>query len=652
MLSRNTLLYGTNEVPAPLTALSAGPLSLFFQNGDLRYITCAGREVLRRAYAAVRDPNWGTVPGKLSQLKIDTRRDRFYIRYESDHNREPIHFRWQAEITGRPDGHITFSMEGKAVTAFKRNRIGFCVHHPLNGFAGRDCEVETVQGWKKDRVPAEVAPNQPFLGISAVRHEIAPGCQAEVRFMGDLFEMEDHRNWTDGNFKTYGTPLSLPFPVEVAAGTVIKQSVVIQLVGRTPKLVSLPARAPVKIMPQGEARAVPEIGLAAASSPWVPSAEQVNRVKALRLSHLRIEAATLNQPVVEAGALDLPVEMVVLLGAEPRRQLEQAAARAKNLKLNVRRWIVYEEKAIVTTADAVKLARSVLPAGMIVGGTRANFAEVNRNRPAPGSFDGVCFTINPQVHAFDNLSLAENSAAQRDVVTSARAFCGTMPIYISPVTFKQQFNPVATGSEAPLPPGVLPARVDPRQMSLFGAGWTLASIKHLAEAGAAGVTYYETAGWKGVMETTAGSALPEKFPSIAGSVFPVWHVLADVGEFRHGQVLPCVSSRPLDIECLILKSSGRNRVIVANLSTERQTVEIPASLLSATPSMRILDASNAESAMTKPEEFRAPRLLSGAALSGGVSRRAMIGGVLAALTPRNGIVSLSLDVCAIACIDS
>ncbi len=648
MLSRNTLLYGTSEAPAPLQALNAGPLSLYFQNGDLRYITCAGREVLRRAYAAVRDPNWGTVPGKLSQLKIDSRRDRFHIRYESDHNREPIHFRWQAEITGRPDGQITFSMEGKALTTFKRNRIGFCVHHPLNGFAGHECEVETAQGWKKDRVPAEIAPNQPFLGMKAVRHEIAPGCQAEVRFLGDLFEMEDHRNWTDGNFKTYGTPLSFPFPVEVAAGTVIKQSVVIQLVGRAPKLVSLPSRAPVNIKVQGEAKAVPVIGLASASSPWNPAAEQLNRLKALRLSHLRVDAATLDQPAVEVTSLGLPLEMTVLLGADPRQQLEQVAARVRTLKLNVRRWIVYEEKAIVTTADAVKLARSVLPAGMIVGGTRANFAEVNRNRPLAGSFDGVSFTITPQVHAFDNLSLAENSAAQRDVVTSARAFCGTMPIYISPVTFKQQFNAAATGAEAPTPPGVLPARVDPRQMSLFGAGWTLASIKNLAEAGAAGITYYETAGWKGVMETTAGSALPEKFPSIAGSVFPVWHVLADVGEFRGGQVLPCVSSRPLDIECLILKSGGRTRMIVANLSTERQTVELPASVQTV---LRLLDASNAESAMTRPEDFRAPLSLPGTASSNGVSRRAMIGGVLAALTPRDGVVSLSLDACAIACID-
>jgi hypothetical protein len=351
-------------------------------------------------------------------------------------------------------------------------------------------------------------------------------------------------------------------------------------------------------------------------------------------------------------ALNLSLELTILLGANARPQLEEAAARVKDLKLNLSRCIIYEEKNIVSTAEAVKLARSILPASRIVGGTRANFAEINRNRPQPGSFDGVSFTINPQVHAFDNLSLAENSAAQRDVVISAQAFCGTMPIFISPVTFKQQFNAAATGAEAPTPPGVLPARVDPRQMSLFGAAWTLASIKNLAEAGAAGVTYYETAGWKGVMETSTGSALPGKFPSIAGSVFPIWHVLADVGDFRGGQILPTVSSRPLDIECLLLKMAGRTRIIVANLSTDRQTVEIPASLLGAAPTVRTLEASNAESAMTRPEEFRSPRAIPGMATSGGVSRRAVLGGVLAALTPRNGVFSLSLDACAIACIDA
>jgi len=48
--------------------------------------------------------------------------------------------------------------------------------------------------------------------VRAITHEVAPGVRAEVRLLGDVFETEDHRNWTDANFKTYGTPLRLLFP--------------------------------------------------------------------------------------------------------------------------------------------------------------------------------------------------------------------------------------------------------------------------------------------------------------------------------------------------------------------------------------------------------------------------------------------------------
>lgn len=651
MLSRNTLLYGTEDAPAPLIPLRAGPLSLFFQDGDLRSITCSGREVLRRLYVAVRDANWGTVPAKLSSLKKQVRADRFQIQYQADHHADPIQFRWQATIQGTPQGEISFVMDGKALTTFRRNRIGFCAHHPLNGFTGRECEVETTDGWKRSRVPALVAPHQPFLGLKAIRHEIAPGCQAEIRFVGEIFETEDHRNWTDGNFKTYGTPLSLPFPVEIPAGAVIRQSVTVRLIGNPPKPPKLTARAPISLSASGESRNLPEIGISATSTPWQPNREQIRHLQSLQLSHLRVEASSLAKPPAELASLGLPIEMAILLAPDPKAQLEQIAALTQQLKLNVRRWMIYEESSLVTSPNAVRLARSVLGPGFFVGGTRANFAELNRSRPAAGSFDALTFSVNPQVHAFDNLSLAENCAAQRDVVRSAQAFAGSMPVFVSPITLKQQFNPVATGPAAPTPPGALPAQVDPRQMSLFGAGWTLASIKYLAESGAAGATYFETAGWKGVMETGEGSPLPNKFPSIAGTVFPIWHVLADIGEFRGGQVIPCISSRPLDLECLMLRAGLRSRMILANLSPEPQIVEIAASLLNATPHLRILDASTAERAMREPEAFRTPPSPSALSSNPEISRRALLGGAMRLLQRRKGIYSLQLDTCAIACID-
>lgn len=651
MLSRNTLLYGTEDAPAPLVPLRAGPLNLFFQNGDLRSITCSGREVLRRVYVAVRDENWGTVPATLSHLKVDARGERFQIRYQADHHEDPIHFRWQASIRGTANGEISFELEGKALTTFRRNRIGFCVHHPLQGFAGRECEVETAAGWEKAQVPALVSPHQPFLGLKAIRHEIGPGCRAELRFTGEIFETEDHRNWTDGNFKTYGTPLSLPFPVEIPAGTIVRQSIVLRLIGPAPKQPNLSARSSVSITLNGEAKRLPEIGVAAASIPWQPNEDQIRRLQALRLSHLRVEAFSLEKPPPELSAQSLPLEIAILLGKDPHAQLKQVSAQTQERKLNVRRWVVYEEAAPVTSAKALQLARSILGRGTYVGGARANFAELNRNRSAVGSFDAVCFAVNPQVHAFDHLSLAENCAAQRDVVLTAKSFSGSLPIYVSPITLRQQFNPVATGAEAPTPPGVLPKQVDPRQMSLFGAAWTLASLKYLAESGAAGITYYETAGWKGVMETPQGSPLPQKFPSLPGAVFPIWHVLADIGEFQGGEVLPCLSSDPLDVECLMLRAGLRRRMILANLSTEPQSIAVSTSLLSSAPRLRLLDASSVESAMRNPEAFRTAPSPPALGSPREVSRRALLGSAVAALKPRNGVVRLQLDACAIACID-
>lgn len=655
MLPKNVLLFGSESGPAPRTALQAGPLQLVFQNGDLRYVRLGGAELLRRVYAAVRDHNWGTVPAKLSNVKIDARSDRFRITYQSDHVGGPIHFRWNALITGTPDGRIEFGFDGVAVTSFKRNRIGFCVHHPLAGFAGKPCEVETSKsGWTKGIVPAAIAPHQPFLDIKAVRHQAAPDCQFEVRFEGETFEMEDHRNWTDGNFKTYGTPLSLPFPVDVPAGTSVKQKIILSLIGKPPRVAPRSASKPVvSVQPVGQPVAVPRVGIAASTLDTKLGAKQLDRLRALNLSHLRVEADSWDSP--EVTALGLPLEVMLLLGANSEEQLRRAAALARERKWNVARWIVCEEKSIVTTAAAGRLAKSILASAPIVGATRANFTEINRERPAIGAFDAIAFPINPQVHAFDNASLAENCAAQRDVILSGKAFLGATPIYVSPVTFRQQFNAVATGPEPPPPPGTLPGRVDARQMSLFGAAWTLASLKYLAESGAAGVTYFESAGWKGVMETEKGSSSPDLFHSLPACVYPIWHVLADVGEMNAGQVQPSRSSHPLEVESLILRLGGKQRILLANLSDQQQTVELPSALVSAGAAVRILHAANAESAMTNPEQFRAPRV---AAIpgSGGapapITRRAVLAGAAATLRTSNGAVQLTLDACAVACIDS
>jgi hypothetical protein len=197
--------------------------------------------------------------------------------------------------------------------------------------------------------------------------------------------------------------------------------------------------------------------------------------------------------------------------------------------------------------------------------------------------DAFCMPTNPQTHAFDNASLVESLAAQGTLVKSAARLAKGKPVVVSPVTLKPRWNPYSTAGAAK---GEPPS--DARQPSLFGAAWTLGSIKYLAEAGAASVTYYETAGARGVMDH---------------DVFPLWHVLADVGDFAGGEVLTSTSSEPLQVAGLVLREGRRMRVLLANFTEQSRVVKLHG--MNGTAKVKMLDAGNALQAMKQPDTWRA-----------------------------------------------
>ena len=134
---------------------------------------------------------------------------------------------------------------------------------------------------------------------------------------------------------------------------------------------------------------------------------------------------------------------------------------------------------------------------------------------------------------------------------------GAKPVIVSPITMRRRVNFHAAGEPPPTPPGELPDSVDVRQSSLYGAAWTAGSLKYLSESGASSVTYYETTGWRGVVERAGGSELPERFRSVAGEVFPLYHPLADAAEWRGAEVLACESSDVLAAVGLAVRDARR-----------------------------------------------------------------------------------------------
>ena len=245
----------------------------------------------------------------------------------------------------------------------------------------------------------------------------------------------------------------------------------------------------------------------------------------------------------------------------------------------------------------------VAPA-VVAGGTEIYFTEVNRTRPDLSGWDGLCFSITPQIHAFTDTDVVENLDAQGENVRSARAVAGRKPVIVSPITMRRRANFHAAGEPPPTPPGELPDSVDVRQSSLYGAAWTAGSLKYLSESGASSVTYYETTGWRGVVERASGSELPEVFRSVAGEVFPLYHPLADAAEWRGAEVLACESSDVLAaVGLAVCTPDGARRVLVANLTpSDREVVVRP---LHGDLSLRRLTEATAAQAASDPAAFRA-----------------------------------------------
>ena len=613
-LPKNVLLFGAGCAPVPEVLLRAGPLHLIFHEGVFRYVKLEEREVIRAVYFAVRDENWRTIPGAISNIEICSAADSFNITYDCVHRERDIDFRWQADIYGSADGSILWKMEGQAFTSFLKNRIGLCVLHPIDESIGEPCQITHTNGVREQsRFPVTVAPHQPFLDIGAMSFRINSNLDAELSFAGDVFETEDQRNWTDSSFKTYSTPLSLPYPIRIEEGTKVNQSVRLALRGSIPAAIDPPATdGEVTVTLRPDVRTLlPRIGFKWPRKPNSLSETAESRLETLHADHLGVELhpgvaaseADFWKAIEVAVRLGLPIEVQLCDDFEPL-QLTQVLDEIANRKIALSSWLVGVQLQIPARFDDLKALEAIAPVAV---GAGPHFAELNRNRSSSLPEGGIWFSLNPQVHATDDNTLVENLAAQSSVIASIRAWAGPIPISVSPVSLRTRLP--SSHNDEPLSGGNggLPEDVDQRQASLLGAGWTLGSLKHLAESGVASATFFETTGWKGIMEDPAGSRSPSSFLSIPGAVFPMYHVFADVTAFKGAEVIRTESSDPLRVECLALVRPSGSRLLVANLRATDVSVHLRLDDIATHADLRVMDEDNVERFMTNPESRQQER---------------------------------------------
>ena len=170
----------------------------------------------------------------------------------------------------------------------------------------------------------------------------------------------------------------------------------------------------------------------------------------------------------------------------------------------------------VTPKEFITSARKVLGTDVsISGGTDLYFTEINRSNPVVPGIDQINFSLNPQVHSFDDRTIIQNLATQEVIALNAARIAGGLKVSIGPISLRPRFNPNAREPENDSSNTPLPSSVDIRQSTWFTEAWTAISMKYLAQSGAINsATYFETVGWRGIRERSQGTTDQVNFPSM------------------------------------------------------------------------------------------------------------------------------------------
>ncbi|MBU4466129.1 MAG: hypothetical protein KKH75_09830 [Actinobacteria bacterium] len=585
-----------NSSHAPSRAWSRGSWTLELRDDEIADLRFDGRMVLRSIRAVVRDRDWNTADLVVEDVEESVSAIVLTVR-----TRE-----YGADLSGNVRVEVSadeISVEMSLVSEdeFWANRIGLVVLHPPS-VAGSALHVVHADGSQSSvEFPEAISAHQPAFDIRELAW-MSNGLDLDVRFAGEVFEMEDQRNWTDASFKTYSRPLSQPFPYRVGTGERVHQRVAVRAHVGSP-IAEASSADRIELFEGG---AFPEIVLGAATAPDPAPLDSRTDASIGQARFVELDLASPNwtAALARAAATGLPLDVRLVLASAPeslsspespsRRAL---AAVARELRhLSVARVAVFQRSGPsqhMSDVAATNALRAALAdagvAASVIGGSRAHFTELNREgHRLPDDLEGVAFSSTPLFHSRGTEQLVESVAMQRLTARQGVVFARGLPVHIGLVSLRPRFNDVATtaapaASGASLDEGYGPQLLggdadDARQDASELSAWTIASAAAFAVPGVASIAFFEEWGPRGLRdgegrERPAAAAL-RALSTLSGSTL-LW------GSSPDGLVW-AIGGR----------GAAGTSVLIANLDTRERDITIVAGSTSSRASMSVhLEAS-------------------------------------------------------------
>ncbi len=510
--------------PHAARQLVAGNSAVQLRAGALRRLTFDGIEIVRLIDHPIRDGDWRTLPLLTDAEQLDEQSATYTRAFLSADN--AISGQLRVRLDATPDGaQLEADLTLSAQRTTRVNRAGFVLLHPLQHVVGEPVEVLHSDGiWQTMRFPEHISASQPVFDIAGLRH-IVGHVSAEILFTGEVFEMEDQRNWTDASFKTYCRPLSRPRPYDLAAGESVHQRITVTLKRSTsaPTATSRNSNA-------ANNATMPEIALAHEAA--LTGRPDTTRLAALGVQGLLVRLNA-DDPAARYDALraltpGMRLTLELVTGPDPARELLRIAAACTAAGVTPMRVVALPRPYLTSfqpegpwpaaphPMDLPQLVRAAFPKADCGGGMLTNFTEVNRCPPNPALLDFVTFGTTAIVHAADDDSVVETLEALGDVFASARAIAGAAPLRLGLMSIGMRSNPYGA-AVADNPHGArLPmAMRDPRQATAFAAAFAVAVAAAAARGGVASFAPAMTAGPLGLGADADSNGL-----------YPLYHITA------------------------------------------------------------------------------------------------------------------------------
>jgi hypothetical protein len=440
-----------------------------------------GFEFLRRVFVTVRDRDWREVPPR--QWDCSVHEARSTVDVSARHTSEGVDFSWSGCLKlSRAGRDVSFEFEGHALRSMDVCRLGIVVLHPVHMLIGSTVTTRGPAGASTVVIGRQIAPQAVANGIpqaitepfNALAIDHATFGRLALEFRGELFELEDQRNWGDASFKTYCTPLRLGFPRKIARGDCVRHSFDAHYFPATSVEAQRSQQASFAASHGLGERALRIGRVARITSELLESPGWM-----LGWDHLQIDLDESTQSARESLLQQLPPGTKLHAVSALDRNLAAVGGSLEFLRSHSERIsavLLKSCKSPLPTAKAVAQVRAALhdtAAARIplLASPNGHFVEFNRGQAFDLDVEGIAFPLSPTVHGGDVRTILENASTVRDMVTTARRVTKNFQIHLAPIALL----PASSGDPVAIPKSVATA-------------WLASVLVQAAEAGVASVT--------------------------------------------------------------------------------------------------------------------------------------------------------------------